>query len=130
MAVPGTHERRKHKRIKKNFIARFNLSNDGISVYDSGNWEMVTTQNLGAGGVLFNYNQEIPIGSLVDMFINFPQIMKPVHCTGKVLRIDNPKPFSIFKIAANFIDISEQDKQQIDKSAEEFYSKQSGLIEP
>jgi len=123
-------ERRKYKRIKKQFVARFQLKDyigTGKAVSD---WEMVTTQNLGAGGVLFNYDKEIKIGSFIDMLINFPQVKKPINCTGKVIRIDRQSPAGLLKVAAYFLDISEKDKEIINKSAEEFYSKKEGRIEP
>ena len=130
MAIDTVQERRQHKRIKKNFLARFRLKNIGSDIGNDGCWEMVTTQNLGAGGVLFNYDKEIPVGSIIDMLINFPQIKNPVSCIGRVLRIDKTNPLALIKIAANFIDISQQDQQEINRAAEEFYSKLSGRIEP
>jgi hypothetical protein len=123
-------EKRQYKRIKKTFIARFRLISDGTSISGSKNWEMVTTQNLGADGVLFNYNKEMQIGSIIDMFINFPHIKTPINCTGRILRIDRGSLSPLVKVAANFIDISEDDKQEINKAAEEFYSKRLGCIEP
>jgi hypothetical protein len=129
MVTDTIQERRQYKRIKKNFVAKFRLKNDESVICDTKNWEMITTQNLGADGVLFNYDKEMQIGSIIDMFINFPQIKTPVNCTGRVMRIDKGSPSSLVKVAANFIDISENDKQEINRAAEEFYSKRLGRIE-
>jgi c-di-GMP-binding flagellar brake protein YcgR len=130
MTNDSIQERRQYKRIKKNFIARFRLKNDVSAISDTNNWEMITTQNLSAGGLLFNYDKEIQIRSIIDMFINFPQIKTPVNCVSRVLRIDKGSSSSLIKVAANFINISENDKQAINKAAEEFYSKRLGRIEP
>jgi c-di-GMP-binding flagellar brake protein YcgR len=130
MAINTAQERRQYKRIKKNFVARFSLKNVKEYVDRQQDWQMVTTQNLSAGGVLFNYDKDIPEGSIIDMLINFPQIKNPVNCTAKVLRIDKTSPSSLLRIAANFIEISHEDQQQINRAAEEFYSKLSGRIEP
>ena len=129
MTINTTQERRQYKRIKKNFIARFRLKQENLAESRE-NWEMVTTQNLGAGGILFGYDKEIPLGSLIDILINYPHIKNPVSCIGKILRIDRDSPSSFLKIAANFIEISQQDQQEINRAAEEFYSKLSGRIEP
>jgi hypothetical protein len=129
MDINTAQERRQHKRIKKNFVARFRLKNVNEHTDCQQDWQMVTTQNLGAGGVLFNYDKEIPVGSIIDILINFPQIKNPVNCIGRVLRIDKTGSSALIKIAANFIDISQQDQQEISKAAEEFYSKLSGRIE-
>lgn len=129
MTTNTIQERRQYKRIKKNFIAKFRPRSDKPNIYDQESWEMVTTQNLGARGVLFNYDKEIPVGSLIDMFINFPHVKNPVNCTGKILRIDRSSSSSLLKIAANFIDISKEDQHGINKAAEEFYSKLEGGID-
>ena len=129
MTTNTVQERRQYKRIKKNFLARFRLKHIGSDIGNEGGWEMVTTQNLGAGGVLFNYDKEIAPGSVIDMLINFPHIKNPVSCTGRVLRIDKDNPASLRKIAANFIDINPEDQNEINRAAEEFYSKLSGRIE-
>jgi len=129
MITNTTQERRRYKRIRKNFVAKFRLKCDRSGIESAENWEMVTTHDLSAGGVLFNYDKEISVGSLVDMFINFPQVKTPINCVGKILRIGRSNPLSLLKIAANFIDIKEEDKQEINRAAEEFYSKQSGRIE-
>jgi c-di-GMP-binding flagellar brake protein YcgR len=130
MAINTAQERRQYKRIRKNFVARFCIRNDKSNNGIQENWGMVTTHNLSAGGVLFNYDKDIPEGSIIDMLINFPQIKNPVNCTAKVLRIDKTSPSSLLRIAANFIEISHEDQQQINRAAEEFYSKLSGRIEP
>jgi hypothetical protein len=126
----NVQERRQYKRIKKNFVARFRLKNVNEHTDRQQDWQMVTTQNLGAGGVLFNYDKEIPVDSIIDMLINFPQIKNPVSCIGRVLRIDKISPSALLKIAANFIEISQQDHEEINRAAKEFYSKLSGRIEP
>ena len=130
MITHTAQERRQYKRIKKDFVARFRLKSDELSMHNSESWEMVTTQNLCAGGVLLNYNREVPIGSLIDMFINFPQIKNPINCTGKVIRIDRDSSLSPLKVAAYFVDINAEDKYAINKAVEEFYSKKLGYIEP
>jgi len=130
MITHSSQERRQYKRIKKDFVARFRFKSDELSMHNSEGWEMVTTQNLCAGGVLFKYNREVPIGSLIDMFINFPQIKNPINCTGKVIRIERNSSLSLLKVAAYFVDINAEDKYAISKAVEEFYSKKLGYIEP
>lgn len=114
-------ERRRHKRIKKNFITKFK--------YDEG-WEMVTARNLGAQGILFNFNKEIPVGSQLEMAINFPTLKDPIRCTAEVLRVDMEPSSPVLKIAGQFMDIAESDKQAVDNAAENFYSNRHGKIEP
>jgi hypothetical protein len=122
-------ERRQYKRIKKNFVTRFQLKDERPSKQETENWEMVITQNLSAGGVLFNYDKEIEAGSKIDLLVNFPQAKRPINCTGQVIRIDRNTNISLLKVAASFVDIDEEDKYAISRAAEEFYSRQANRIE-
>jgi hypothetical protein len=122
-------ERRQYKRIKKNFVTRFQLKGERPRKQKTENWEMVITQNLSAGGVLFNYDKEIQAGSKIDLLVNFPQAKHPINCTGQVIRIDRNTNISLLKVAASFVDIDEEDKHAISRAAEEFYSRQANRIE-
>ena len=61
----GIAEKRLHQRIDKSFTARF--KEEG-----SPHWDIVILQSLSAGGALFKFNRKLPIGSRVDLRINFP----------------------------------------------------------
>jgi len=132
-APPRAHkrrERREFKRIKKLFIARFKIlrTKDGVS--EPVRWNMVTIKNIGAKGALFNYSNELPLSSLLDLKINFPQSRTPITCKAEVLRVEKPQSSVIFNIAAVFVEVKEKEKELINSAAEMFYSKKEGEIEP
>jgi len=123
-------ERRLYKRIAKPFMTKFRILKDEPSQEDSASWDMVVVKNLGAGGILFNYDKKMDMGSLLDLKINFPASEQPIKCTGKVIRIeDTPHP-SVVRIAAVFTEISEEEKAMINNLAEGFYSNRPGRIAP
>ena len=115
-------DRRQYKRIRQHFIVRF--KKPGMP------WQMVTAQNLSAGGVLFNFNDKLDKDTTIDLKINFPLIKEPISCSGITVRADQPSAGPVFKIAVKFLDIVSGEKSTINKSADEFYSKKPGKIEP
>lgn len=120
-------ERREYKRIKKHFIAKFRVEHKGEPT--SGSWEMVTVENLGAGGVLFNYDKKIEVGSLLDLKINFPGLKDPIECEGKVVRIEEMPHPCLFRIATVFIKLDEGQRGIINKVAEAFFVKSPEKID-
>ena len=129
LVFPGG-ERRLYKRIAKPFMARFRVLKDAVSDMSSGDWDMVVMKNLGAGGMLFNYDKEIDMGSVLDFKINFPAKDDPIECEGKVIRIEETPHPSIVRVATVFTKIREEEKTMINSLAEEFYSNKPGRIEP
>ena len=97
-------EKRRYARINKPFIARFKEK-------DVPGWDIVTLQNLGVGGTIFNYNRKFELGSLIDFKIDFPSGENPVKCTGRVIRVEEPYFPPIFGVATDFTDI---DRRTID----------------
>jgi len=124
-------DRRQWKRIKKQFVAKVR---DGALKEtwdrDSSGWDIVTTRDLGAGGIFFNYNRNIEKGLLLDMEINFPMSSTPINCAGEVIRVQKDLHSPIWGVATSFTKISEQEKRTINNAAEGFYSKKAGQIEP
>lgn len=125
MSYSGS-EKRRYKRITQHFIIQFRIKEPGEIGLKDGlypGWNMVTSQDLGAGGVLFNFDKKIEVGTILYLKINFPKIEKPIECTGKVIRIEESNYAPIFRIAVIFTDIGEKEKETIEKAAEEFYFK-------
>ena len=116
-------EKRRYKRITKTFMSWLKFAQDKrkkkVPSYPLG-WDMVTTCDLGAGGMLFNYDKLVEIGTKVRLRIVFPFKDEPIDCVGKVVRnekVDSYKYSSIYRIAAQFERISESNKGLIDKAA-------------
>ena len=122
-------ERRKYKRIRKNFMARFQIQDGGGDDAWSEDWNMVTMRNLGAGGGLFNYNRKLKTDSLLHLKINFPLTREPIDCVGKVTRVEDTMRSIIFRIAVAFMEVSDRQKRVLNESAEELYSRKPEQIE-
>lgn len=125
---PLTSQKRA-KRIQKSFVARFRVHNEGNESYfnDSSKWNIVSIKNLSSSGIFFNYNEDIPIGTELEINISVPFVNEPVHCLAKICRIDEDKKFQaglrkipVYGIAAYFEIMDDDKKKAIDNFAENF----------
>ena len=120
-----TEERRKFKRIKQQFIIKLQV----LSAKPSVGWNMVPVRNIGADGLLFNYDEKLDLGTPLNLTINFPMARKPIPCTAKVLRVNQVGRTLLHETAAHFTQIDDSSRELINNAAEAFYSKKTGRIE-
>ncbi len=112
-------ERRKHKRIEKPYMARFKIEQyEGLEM-SSTKWDMVALKDLSVGGALFYYNKNLGIDSLLNLKIDVSTATPTISCVGKVTRIEQSQPHSMFRIAAEFTDIEEKEKEIINTTVKE-----------
>ncbi len=98
-------ERRKYKRMDKPVMVRFRTIPLVAEKMVSADWDMVPVKNLSAGGMLFDYNKNLELDSLLNFKIDISKSTPTINCVGKVTRIEQFKPTSVFTIAIKFIDI-------------------------
>ncbi len=117
-------EKRKYKRIKKQYIARLRIKPDEARDMDSKDWDEVALNDLGAGGIYFHVKRELEIGTILDLkisfFVDIPPLdisMTPIECRGVVLRVKKHPNLPVFGIAAEFTEIDEQMKEMINQTA-------------
>ncbi len=114
-------ERRKHKRITKPFMARIRVKqHEGHETFSAG-WDSVSLQDLSARGTFFVYNEDLGIGTRLELEIDVSKSTPPINCVGKIIRSDALQPATTFCIAVKFSDIGEQEKELINKMAEEMF---------
>ncbi len=106
-------EKRKYRRIEKPFMARFRTKQfEGVDAPLT-NWEAVTLKDISAGGTLFNYKKNLGFNSLLDLKIDVSTSTPTINCVGKIIRIEEPKPDSVYRIATEFKEIDEQEKEKL-----------------
>ena len=112
-------ERRECRRIERGFLTRLKIMPSKLNKLKEAFWDLITAKNLSAGGLLFNYYKQVPVGVEIKLRIVFPLADSPIECTGKVVRsqkiIDNGIK-SAYRIAAEFEDIDEKAKRSINGS--------------
>ena len=122
-------KRRKYKRIKHHFIAKFRAYQEGTP-QDSNGWEVVTIRDLSEGGISFNYSEKIALGAVLEFNIGLPSTTEGVHCLGVVRRIDEPpsnrtgiKKIPVYGIAVSFTEIENDKKETIKALVEKLHLK-------
>ncbi len=111
-------EKRKYKRIEEPYVVRFQIINFKSVYIFPANWDMVALKDISVGGTSFNYNDNLGIDSFLNLKIDLPASTLPINCVGKIIRIEQPQPNSMFRIAAEFTEISEQEKEMINTTVE------------
>ncbi len=115
-------EKRRCKRINKNFMSWFRTIKVILAKRYPSKWDMVTARDLSANGMLFNYNNNIDVGTDIHFRIIFPFAAHVIRCIGKVVRKNKPRKYSnlkIFHIAAEFEKIKKKDRDLINAVADE-----------
>lgn len=116
-----TKERRRYKRIGKAFLSWFRTIKIILAKRYPSKWDVVSTRDLSAGGILFSYNNGLKIGTSVQFRIIFPFSAQIIRCIGKIVRCEKPSKNSypkLFFVAAEFDKIKEKDKELIKSVAE------------
>jgi hypothetical protein len=111
-------ERRKYKRIEKQYMTRFKIRSYEAQELKSAAWNSVILKNLSTGGALFFYNKNLGIGTLLDLKIYVTKDIHILNCVGKIIRIEKSQSTSMFGIAIKFIDIGEQERELLNKMSE------------
>ncbi|MEE9604127.1 MAG: PilZ domain-containing protein [Candidatus Scalindua sp.] len=117
--MSNDQERREYKRIEKPFMVRFRTIPLVAKKMVSPGWDIVAVKNLSAGGMRFNYKKDLGLGSLLDLKIDISKSTPTINCVGKVTRIDHSHLHSMLRIATEFTEIDEQEKEVINTTVEE-----------
>ncbi len=111
-------ERRKYRRIEKPYITRFRIKPDKIQKIASSNWDLIGVKNLSAGGILFTYHENLGIDSNLDLKIDISKSTPTINCVGKIVRVAEFKPHYMCRIATEFTEIEDQEKEMISTTIE------------
>jgi hypothetical protein len=112
--VPYT---RKHVRIEKPYITRFNVKSSEEMI--SSDWDMVAVINLSAGGLFFYAKKNLEVDTILDLKIGFSLSHPSILCVGKVIRAKRHLDTSIIGFAIQFTVIDEHIKEVINNTVKE-----------
>jgi len=119
-------EKSKYKEIVTPYIARFRVKQYEGQEKPSLDWNIVAVKNLSAGGIIINYyNENIEIGTFLDLKIDFVKSIPTINCIGKVIRIEESRLNSMFRIATEFTEIDEQEREMINTTVEAILRKEA-----
>ncbi len=111
-------EKRKYRRIEKPYITRFRIKPDKIQNMVPTKWDLIGLKNLCAGGIFFAYPENLGIDSNLDLKIDISTSTPTINCVGKIIRVEDPQPHSMCRIATEFTEIDKQEKELINTTVE------------
>ncbi len=121
-------EKREYERIEGPYVVRFQIINFKSVYIFPANWDMVALKDISVSGASFNYNDNLGIDSFLNLKIDLPASALHINCVGKIIRIEQPQPNSMFRIAAEFTEIGEQEKEMISTTVEKALENDYQLI--
>ncbi|MGB2630174.1 MAG: PilZ domain-containing protein [Candidatus Omnitrophota bacterium] len=112
-------EKRKHKRMRKPAIIRFQQKvPENVGTIPS-EWEMGAVLNIGAGGVLFYHKNRVEPDMLLELKIYLHNPDTSLDCVGKVVRVEEIP--HMYLIAAVYTEIEDEDRELLSRMAENFH---------
>ncbi|MDD5428454.1 MAG: PilZ domain-containing protein [Candidatus Omnitrophica bacterium] len=106
-------DKRKHPRINVYHLAKYCLPSG------SNQTTIITgIKNIGAGGICLQTEEPLPVGSVIQVYINFPKAPKPVPALAKVVWVNHSKKKNCFDVGMNFVDIEQAFSSSIIKSVD------------
>ena len=73
------------------------------------------TKNISAGGLLFVSNTPIPVGSILELKLELPDVQGPVQCLSRVVRVSETATDKSYDIGVYFLDITSAGRARIRK---------------
>lgn len=116
---------RKYREIVTPYIARFRDKQCIHEETSSFDWSIVAVKNLSAGGIMFDYyKNNLNIGSMLELKLDFVRSMPIINCVGMVIRIEENPYNSMFRIATEFTEIDEKEREIINITVEAILRKE------
>ncbi len=117
MAYEGV-ERRKHERIKANFIVSYRVL-DEIN-----NIDITQTRNLGLGGMLLTTSRQFDKGMNLAIEIRLPFERNPIMLIGRVVESSEITKDLIYDTRLEFLAIDENHRNIISKTVNYYVNKE------
>jgi hypothetical protein len=100
----NTEERRNHQRLQEqNSVAIRVLSSPDTPAME-GRTYFCTTGDLSAGGLRFNVQQSVPVGTMLELRVAFSQPISTYRHIGKVVWVKETEAAPPFAVGVEFTD--------------------------
>ena len=103
-------ERRKYKRVKKEIDVRIILESDTINL-DS--VKKVRSKDIGAGGILLQYNNALDLEALVDVSFLKPNSFDFFQGRARVVRVEINPDNETYEVGVEFLDLTDSDMERL-----------------
>jgi hypothetical protein len=77
--------------------------------------EFSVTKNISAGGLVFISNEVLPLGTILEMYIDLPYEEETIQCLARVVRVEDLGKNNKYDIAVCFLDMTGAQRARLDK---------------
>ncbi len=98
-------ERRDSDRAPSSITGRFTIASAAGDIF--------VVQNISEGGILFQFQKALPIGSTLNLSLNLPQRKTPLTCKAKVKRVEELKKNALYEIGVKLTHMSQAEKKAL-----------------
>jgi len=98
-------ERRDYERVSASIVGRLTVVSEAGDIFE--------VKNLSEGGLLFEFNRAVPLGTILHLSLNIPGRKTPIRCKAKVRRVEELKRNKKYDIGVSVIQIREPDKKAV-----------------
>ncbi len=114
---PSAADRRAYSRVDKKANIRYKVFKSHEELLKKGfkPEKFSVAKNISGGGLLFISNEQLSIGSLLELSIELPDNPKPIQCLSRVVRVEEIYENESYNIAVCFLDITGAERTLIDK---------------
>lgn len=112
-------DRRKHPRLHVYHLVKYKV----ISGDTEGRTILASLADIGGGGICLRSQENLAIGSLVQISINMPQLAQPVTSIAKVVWSKKIRSADMYESGLQFVDIEDMLRNQITSRVDDVYKK-------
>ncbi|HLD82814.1 MAG TPA: PilZ domain-containing protein [Candidatus Omnitrophota bacterium] len=105
-------DRRKFKRLKAYHLAKYRPLS---GVKEEAAAVSVSLKDIGAGGVRLDTEEYLPVSSLIELSINFPNIPSPITAIARVVWVKKRDKGRFYEVGAQFVEIEEPVRKLIEE---------------
>lgn len=102
-------DRRKYPRLTAYHLVKYNI----VSREEQGEKVIASLKDIGGGGICLLTKENIPLDTVIQVYIHFPGIDPPIPCLAKVTWTRYLETTKAYRIGAKFIEIEELFRSQI-----------------
>jgi len=102
-------EKRIYSRLKVYHLAKYRV----LSGNQKGEKLVVSIKDIGGGGICLLINEDLPISSVIQVYIQFPGIREPIPCLAKIAWKKYLRNLKRYKVGAQFIEIEDIARKEI-----------------
>lgn len=103
-------ERRKFVRFHTYHLAKYRPLLDSESKTAT---ILSSLRDIGGGGVCLRAKEKLPLSSVVQLTINFPQLPEPIICKARVVWVKRLETINQYELGLQFLEISDAWRQEI-----------------